>query len=346
MLIKLMLGVQKFQKKSFKKMQLIFEQLTTGQNPEILFITCSDSRIIPSLVTHSEPGDLFVIRNVGNIIPTFDVPSSEAAAIEYALTMLPIKDIIICGHSDCGAMKGLLNPSLSNKLPAVASWLIHSQEVLENIKEKYGDISEDLLQLAIKNNILLQIEHLKTYPCIAQRLARNELTLHGWFYEIETGEISIYDPNSTNFIPFEIAFKKAVTERCTDIAQEVVMNYLSTLTKPATAEEFLVLMHLFSTLNENLLPIWGEIGEDIKQRIWDELGGLYPNSYDPEFINLLHPCYTITPNCLKDFQRDIQDSKGYQLYCSQLIRHNGFLKTGKTQEDPTLPFSITRSIQF
>src|ERR1044072_8260783 len=136
MLIKLMLGVRQFQNGSFKSMQETFEGLMSAQKPEILFITCSDSRLIPNLFTQTQPGELFVIRNVGNIIPPSHTPSSEAAGIVFALNELnSIKDIIICGHSQCGAMKGLLAPNLKEYLPEVDAWLSHSHSVLKHLTE-------------------------------------------------------------------------------------------------------------------------------------------------------------------------------------------------------------------
>ncbi|GAB1538312.1 hypothetical protein NUACC21_09700 [Scytonema sp. NUACC21] len=158
----------------------------------MLFITCSDSRIDPNLLTQTQPGELFIIRNVGNVIPPYGtINSGEGAAIEYAVHALGVKDIIICGHSQCGAMKGLLQlGSLADEMPLVYEWLKHHAEstrllVQENYKEYSG---ENLLKIAIEENILTQIQNLETYPVIRSKLHGGQLYLHAWVYEIETGK--------------------------------------------------------------------------------------------------------------------------------------------------------------
>src|SRR6516162_5964907 len=125
---KLIQGIHRFQQENFRPMQGLFEELSKHQNPEALFITCSDSRIDPNLLTRSGPGDLFILRNAGNIVPPHGAaPNGEAATIEFAVVALNVKDIIVCGHSDCGAMKGLLRPELVAPLPAVSAWLAYAE---------------------------------------------------------------------------------------------------------------------------------------------------------------------------------------------------------------------------
>jgi carbonic anhydrase len=197
-------GLNDFQENYFKTHQDLFERLSHGQTPDILFITCSDSRIDPNLLTQTEPGELFIIRNLGNIIPPHGtLNSSEGAGIEYAVQALNIKEIIVCGHSHCGSMKGLLQlQSLSDEMPLVYDWLKHHGESTRRlVRENYHHYSgEDLLNVAIQNNVLTQIENLETYPVIRSRLHGGKLRLHAWVYEIETGKILAYDVNQNQFV--------------------------------------------------------------------------------------------------------------------------------------------------
>lgn len=200
---KLIQGIHRFQETDFLPLQGLFEQLAKGQNPETLFITCSDSRIDPNLLTRSKPGDLFILRNAGNIVPPHGVASGgEAATIELAVTALGVKDIIICGHSHCGAMQGLLQPELIASLPTFSSWLAHAETVRQIVRENYGHLTGDRLVTAtVEENVLVQLENLRTLPAVASRLARGDLHLHGWVYKIETGEVFAYDLASGQFVP-------------------------------------------------------------------------------------------------------------------------------------------------
>lgn len=199
---KLLHGIHRFQRQDFRPMKDLFEQLSHGQNPETLFITCSDSRIDPNLLTHSQPGDLFILRNAGNIVPAHGAATSgEAATIEFAVGALGVKDIILCGHSHCGAMKGLLEPSQLESLPAVASWLQYAETTRRIVRENYQDLAGDrLLQATIEENVLVQLENLETLPAVASRLVRGDLHLHGWVYTIETGNVVAYDPEQGQFV--------------------------------------------------------------------------------------------------------------------------------------------------
>lgn len=203
-------GLSEFHNKYFCTHQEMFERLSQGQTPQILFITCSDSRIDPNLLTQTQPGELFIIRNVGNIIPPFGaINSGEGAAIEYAIHALGIKDIIICGHSHCGAMKGLLQlGKLAEEMPLVYEWLKHHADatrrlVQDNYKEYEG---EKLLKVTIEENILTQIQNLETYPVIRSKLRSGGLYLHAWIYEIEAGEVFAYNASLGQFVPIEESF--------------------------------------------------------------------------------------------------------------------------------------------
>jgi carbonic anhydrase len=200
---KLIQGIHRFQQESFRPLQGLFEQLAKGQSPETLFITCSDSRIDPNLLTRSKPGDLFILRNAGNIIPPHGAASGgEAATIEFAVAVLGVKDIIICGHSHCGAMKGLLQPELVASLPAVSAWLAHAAPTRRIVQAHYGHLDGDrLLTATVEENVLVQLENLRTLPAVATRLARGALHLHGWVYKIATGEVFAYDSSCGQFVP-------------------------------------------------------------------------------------------------------------------------------------------------
>lgn len=200
---KLIQGIHKFRTEDFCPLQGLFEKLAKGQNPETLFITCSDSRIDPNLLTRSRPGDLFILRNAGNIVPPHGAASGgEAATIEFAVAGLGVKDIIICGHSHCGAMKGLLQPETVAALPSVASWLSHAETTRRIVQENYEDLDGDrLITATVEENVLVQLEHLRTLPSVASRLVRGDLHLHGWVYKIETGDVFAYDTSSGQFVP-------------------------------------------------------------------------------------------------------------------------------------------------
>jgi carbonic anhydrase len=199
---KLIQGIHQFQRESFLPLQGLFEQLAKGQRPETLFITCSDSRIDPNLLTRSKPGDLFILRNAGNIVPPHGAGNGgEAATIELAVAALDVKDIIICGHSHCGAMQGLLQPEQVASLPAVSSWLSHAETTRRIMRDNYAHLDGDrLLTAAVEENVLVQLESLRTHPAVASRLVRGDLHLHGWVYKIETGEVFAYDVGNAQFV--------------------------------------------------------------------------------------------------------------------------------------------------
>ncbi len=200
-------GLNQFQSNYFTVHQEMFRNLSLGQNPEILFITCSDSRIDPNLLTQTQPGELFIIRNLGNIIPPHGVQNNgEGAAIEYAISALDIKHIVICGHSHCGSMKGLLHlEHLNEEMPLVYQWLKnHAESTRRLLRENYQEFSgEELLKIAVEENVLTQIENIETYPVVRSKLHSHQLSLHGWVYEIETGEIFAYDATQSKFVPLD-----------------------------------------------------------------------------------------------------------------------------------------------
>jgi carbonic anhydrase len=197
-------GVRIFQHRVFPACRTQFEQLAKGQAPSTLFITCSDSRIVPELVTQTAPGELFVLRNAGNLVPPFAEaePSGEAATIEFAIEVLKVRDVIICGHSDCGAIKGLLNPETLVDLPSVRGWLKHAEATRGAISHLHGadKVGEAHLTAAIEANVKLQLAHLRTYPAVGDAEARGDLSLHGWFYRFETGDVNALDEETGAFV--------------------------------------------------------------------------------------------------------------------------------------------------
>ena len=196
-------GVHYFQNIGFRQQQSLFESLAAGQSPEACFITCSDSRIDPNLITNSPPGGLFIVRNVGNLVPCYGTSNNaELAAVEYAVAALDVKHIIICGHTGCGAMRALIEGNTAAQLPAVTQWLRHADSTAAIIKEHYTHLKgNELLTAAAQENVLVQLEHLRTSPAVATRVSRGKLVLHGWMYKIETGEIFAYDSNAHQFRP-------------------------------------------------------------------------------------------------------------------------------------------------
>jgi carbonic anhydrase len=208
---KLIQGIHKFQNEVFSSQVDLFRKLEKGQNPQVLFITCSDSRINPNLITQTEPGDLFIIRNAGNIVPAYgEHNSGEIATIEFAIDGLGIKDIIICGHSHCGAMKGLLKPSMVESLPAMRNWLKNAETTRRIIFDHYKHLEgDDLVMATIEENVLMQLENLKTHPSVASKLSKNQIRLHAWVYKFETGQIFKYDNEEGQFtalttsVPYE-----------------------------------------------------------------------------------------------------------------------------------------------
>jgi carbonic anhydrase len=201
-------GVHKFQKDEFGNYRKLFRKLSQeGQNPHTLFITCSDSRVLAELITQSKPGDLFVVKNVGNIVPPANVTgdtNSTAAAIEFAVETLRVSDIVICGHSQCGAITQLLDRKpVSNSTPHLRDWLKLASPVLETINKDYAHLSEGAAKetAAAEENVLFGLDSLHSYPCVQDRLMDGSWRLHGWFFKIATAELFAFDPETRQFLP-------------------------------------------------------------------------------------------------------------------------------------------------
>jgi carbonic anhydrase len=177
------------------------------QTPHALIVTCADSRIDPELITQSQPGDVFVTRNVGNLVPAYgEMLGGVSAVIEYAVTALKVQHVVICGHSDCGAMKGLLHPEALEKMPTVKSWLKNAHAALSVASSlaEHDEKPSVLMRRVTEENVLLQLQHLRTHPSVAGAMARGELTISGWVYDIGKGEVRITEDGGRVFVPVTI----------------------------------------------------------------------------------------------------------------------------------------------
>jgi len=196
-------GVVRFQTEVYPEKADLFEKLSTGQAPEALFITCSDSRIETAMITQTNPGELFVCRNAGNIVPPHtNHTGGMTASIEFAVSVLKVPHIVVCGHTECGAMKGALNPEGLDSLPHVKEWLGYSKAAVQIVDQIGADMNdEERMKELLEQNVILQIQHLKTHPSVAVALAAGDLKLHGWVYDIKTGEIVAFDEAERDFVP-------------------------------------------------------------------------------------------------------------------------------------------------
>lgn len=203
---KLLDGVHRFANDEFGMHRELFQRLAEqGQRPHALFITCADSRVVAELITHSRPGDLFVVKNAGNIVPPAHVTgdtNSTAAAIEFALEQLQVEDVVVCGHSQCGAMKALIEGLPSEPpMPHLAAWLEVAAPVRRVVCERYHHLTDQQARCtaAELENVLFALENLRTYPCVQRGLANGRLRLHGWFFKISTAELFAYEPATQQF---------------------------------------------------------------------------------------------------------------------------------------------------
>ena len=206
-------GVHKFRQAEFGRRQELFKRLSReGQNPHTLFITCADSRVLAELITQSEPGDLFVVKNIGGMIPASDAKgstNSTAAAIEFAVEILNVQDIVVCGHSQCGAVAALMKGLPDDSMPHLAEWLKLAEPVREVVQREYKHLTgdEDRLRAAEEENVLFALENLYTYPGVKSRLEKGTLHLHAWFFMIATAELFAYDAELRQFVPLAEADK-------------------------------------------------------------------------------------------------------------------------------------------
>ena len=202
---RLLRGLKRFQERVYPKHRELFEKLALQQRPEVLFITCADSRIDPCLLTQTKPGELFICRVIGNIVPRYpEAIGGVSATIEYAVGVLGVKDLVVCGHTDCGVMKGVLNPEALKALPSVTMWLKHAKRARLAAKreQKARDRTELLLDLTEKN-VVEQLKNLRTHPVVAARLEEGTLKVHGWVYHIGPGTVTTWDEDAKSFVSAE-----------------------------------------------------------------------------------------------------------------------------------------------
>jgi carbonic anhydrase len=197
----LLTGIHQFHTNVFQQERDFFTKLASKQHPSALFIGCSDSRVDPSIITQAQLGELFVLRNAGNIVPCHGASNGgEPATIEYAVAALNVKDIIVCGHTGCGAIQAMLDPDRMAKLPLVRGWLEHAEATRQILVENYSQFAgNELLDIAVREHVLVQIENLQTHPAVAVRLQRGDLTLHAWIYRMETGDVLAYSSSDGGF---------------------------------------------------------------------------------------------------------------------------------------------------
>jgi carbonic anhydrase len=198
----LIAGLGRFQRDVYPRLKSTYERLAQeGQRPHTLFITCADSRIDPELITQSKPGEIFVSRNIGNLVPSYgEMAGSVSAIIEYAVSGLEVSQVVICGHTHCGAMAGLLHPEKVESLPTVQTWLRNGHAALSVIRSRAIADEHQLLNALIEENVLLQLRHLRTHPSVSGRLADGSLALAGWVYDIRSGVVRVYDDSHRGFV--------------------------------------------------------------------------------------------------------------------------------------------------
>jgi carbonic anhydrase len=197
-------GVLRFQREVRPNSEALYRKLAIAQSPQAMFIGCADSRVVPEIFTAQDPGSLFVVRNAGNIVPPSSTePGGVTASIEYAVAVLGIPDIVICGHSGCGAMTAILNGAQNlTKLPAVARWLRYSDAALKAVDADLPAASlETRLDALVRENVLTQLDNLLTHPAVSDAILNKQLRVHGWVYDIGTGRVDNYDARIQQFVP-------------------------------------------------------------------------------------------------------------------------------------------------
>lgn len=195
-------GVRAFQRDVYPRYRERFAELASGQTPHAMVITCSDSRIDPFFFTQAEPGELFVLRNAGNIVPEHsDFVGGVTATIEFAVVQLQVPNIIVCGHAGCGAVAGLLRPESIRHLPEVTDWLHHAARARKLVEESGGIDAPGAMERAVEANVLVQLENLQTHPSVATAMAEGRLAIHGWVYDFVSGSVLAYKDRDRSFAP-------------------------------------------------------------------------------------------------------------------------------------------------
>jgi carbonic anhydrase len=212
---KFLAGIAKFQNEVFPNSRHLYEQLAEGQSPETLYIGCSDSRVLPNELMQAKPGDLFICRTAGNLVPPYgEAVGGVGATLEFAVEVLKVRHIVLCGHSDCGAMKALMNPEKLKGLKMVQQWIRHADRVAAVAAELHGDLNDrDYLARLIEENVVAQLDHLMTYPCVASKVRSGNLYMHGLVFDIASGEFRMLDRNTFTLLPLrEVLERRAKNE--------------------------------------------------------------------------------------------------------------------------------------
>lgn len=273
--LRVMLSAEQYHLQQSPSMATRHQELSKGQNPEILWVGCSDSRAPADVFTGMGPGELFMVRNIGNMVPRYTAPSSsEKAAITYAFKKFNIRDVVVCAHSTCGAMEGLLTIGIEEKEPDIGPWLInHAGDVLNEIAPANKPSAKDIIH-ATQLNVIKQLENFRTYPFVAEKIEKGELRLHGWIYDIPTGMISqAYDAATNQFIPFPVALQNAIVARRDQIVSVFATQHLqkhNDLEQPSMAS------------------IFPHIKDQVIASLWEEIGKRYENQEDPKFLSLIN----------------------------------------------------------
>ncbi len=204
-------GVRRFRAEVYPAQEAMYQRAAAeAQRPHTLFIACADSRVNPIEITQTGPGEVFVTRNIGNMVPAYgEMLGGVSAVIEFAVQSLKVQHVVVCGHSDCGAMKALLHPESVKAMPTVTSWLTNAKAALtvaETLHQK-REWQRDLLQVLTEENVLLQLQHLKTHPSVAGAMAMGELSVSGWIYDIGKGTVSVAEDGQRTFLPIEPALR-------------------------------------------------------------------------------------------------------------------------------------------
>ena len=217
---KLLEGIVEFQKSLDPAKREAFAKLALEQKPDGFFVACSDSRVVPNLFASTNPGDLFVIRNVGNLLPACDpanpsLPKGSAvAALEFSVKNLGVKNVIICGHSECGAMRALLDGLPNGEWPSLQDWLRNGSETLDRFKQgHFLDPSLSKVNQLSQLNVLVQMDHIASYPFIQERMATGELMIHGWWFDIANASVRAYEPEDHRFVVVEEGEAERILDR-------------------------------------------------------------------------------------------------------------------------------------
>jgi carbonic anhydrase len=212
-LAELKAGVRKFRTEVYpENKEMYLQAVREPQRPHALFITCADSRLDPESITQSGTGDIFVTRNIGNMVPAYgEMMGGVSAVVEYAVTGLKVQHVVICGHSDCGAMKALVRPESLEEMPAVKNWMNNAAAAMSVAKSmmKPDERPSEFVKRLTEENVLLQLQHLRTHPSVAGAMARGELTISGWVYDIGKGEVRITEDGGREFHAVRLEGEKA-----------------------------------------------------------------------------------------------------------------------------------------